>query len=63
MSEKKPILDIKDDIQSIIVSVDKLQQSIDDLRNINKEMLYKIQQSIDYRETIIVKKTSTGWFY
>lgn len=63
MSEKKPILNIKDDIQSIVISVDKLQQNIDDLRNINKEMLYKIQQLIDYRETIIVKKPYTGWFY
>jgi len=60
----KPIDDIKEDLQSVIFSVNKLELNLQELRQINKDMLYKIQQSIDYSEKVIVKKPITkGWFY
>ena len=54
MSEKKPIFDIKDDIQKVIVSVDKLHKDVNDLRKLNKEMIDIIANRLANKDNIVI---------
>lgn len=60
----KPIEDIKEDLQSVIFSVNKLQLDFKELKEINKEMIIRLDnyfKDIDkYNKPIVDKK---GWFY
>jgi|TARA_R110002153_G_C13035754_1_gene469237 geranylgeranyl pyrophosphate synthase len=63
MSEQKPIFDIKDDIQKVIVSVDKLHKDVNDLRKLNKEMIDIIANRLANKDNIVIPPKSKGWFY
>jgi len=49
---KKPIENIKDDLQSVIFSVEKLHNDINELREINKDILDKLTNHLSKVEEI-----------
>jgi len=53
----KPIDDIKEDIQNIIFSINLLESNINELKQLNKEILDKLN-----KKYIKIEKP-TGWFY
>ena len=59
---KKPINDIKDDLQSVIFSIEKLHNDMNELREINKDILNKLTEYLSF---VNVEKTSkkAGWFF
>lgn len=59
---KKPIENIKEDIASIVKSINKLQEDFHELRKLNNEIKDKIQEYLDYN-VIIEKPKSKSWFY
>lgn len=66
---KKPIDNIKEDLQSVIFSVEKLHNNVNELREINKEILDKFTihlskvEKINNEDYIKVEKSKKGWFY
>tara|TARA_R100000773_G_C4217718_1_gene116197 strand:+ start:1400 stop:1609 length:210 start_codon:yes stop_codon:yes gene_type:complete len=65
---KKPIENIKEDLQSVIFKVELLHKDIIDLKKINKEVIEKIEDyqkvsnEIDKELEEKLKKPK-GWFY
>ena len=68
MENKKPIENIKEDLQSVIFKVELLHKDIIDLKKINKEVIEKIEDyqkvsnEIDKDLEEKLKKPK-GWFY
>ena len=65
---KKPIENIKEDLQSVIFKVELLHKDIIDLKKLNKEVIEKIEDyqkvsnEIDNELEEKLKKPK-GWFY
>jgi hypothetical protein len=59
--EKKPIDNIKEDLQSVIFSVEKLHKDFEELRELNKSIILKLEEKLnkEYPEPIVSK----SWFY
>lgn len=67
-NNKKPIDNIKEDLQSVIFKVEILHQDIIELKKINKEVIDKIEDyqkvSHEIDKELQEKLTkSKGWFY
>lgn len=65
---KKPIDNIKEDIQSVIFSVEKLHNDMNELREINKDILEKLTLHLSKvkeinEEYVKVDNSKKGWFY
>jgi hypothetical protein len=61
IKEKKPIDNIKEDLQSVIFSVEKLHKDFEELRELNKSIILKLEEKLnkEYPEPIVSK----SWFY
>ena len=57
----KPIEDIKDDMQSVVFNVNKLQLDIKELKELNLACIKKLEKYLN--EDIVKKKKNPGWFY
>jgi len=65
---KKPIENIKEDLQSVIFSVEKLHNDINELREINKDILEKLTIHLSKvkeinEEYVKVENSKKGWFF
>jgi hypothetical protein len=65
---KKPIDNIKEDLQSVIFSVEKLHNDMNELRELNKEILDKLTIHLSKvkeinEDYIKVDNSKKGWFY
>lgn len=65
---KKPIENIKEDLQSVIFKVEVIHREIQELRKLNLDCISKIEKH--QQEIIIINKEteeklnkSKGWFY
>tara|TARA_R100001015_G_C4464495_1_gene50255 strand:+ start:194 stop:409 length:216 start_codon:yes stop_codon:yes gene_type:complete len=66
--DKKPIEFIKDDLQSVIFSVEKLHNDMNELREINKDILDKLTIHLSKikeinEDYIKVENSKKGWFF
>jgi len=66
--DKKPIEFIKEDLQSVIFSVEKLHNDINELREINKDILEKLTIHLSKikeinEDYIKVENSKKGWFF
>jgi hypothetical protein len=61
IKEKKPIDNIREDLQSVIFSVEKLHKDFEELRELNKSIILKLEEKLnkEYPEPIVSK----SWFY
>jgi len=65
---KKPIENIKEDLQSVIFSVEKLHNDMNELREINKDILEKLTIHLSKvkeinEEYVKVENSKKGWFF
>lgn len=63
MDNKKPIENIKEDLQSVIFSVEKLHNKVNELKEINKDIMEKITLHLSKVKEIQVENPKKGWFY
>lgn len=66
--DKKPIEFIKEDLQSVIFSVEKLHNDMNELREINKDILEKLTIHLSKikeinEDYIKVENSKKGWFF
>tara|TARA_R110001632_G_scaffold34727_1_gene88089 strand:- start:454 stop:663 length:210 start_codon:yes stop_codon:yes gene_type:complete len=67
-NNKKPIDNIKEDLQSVIFNVEKLHNDMNELRELNKDILEKLTIHLSKvkeikEENIKVDNSKKGWFY
>ena len=67
-NNKKPIDNIKEDLQSVIFNVEKLHNDMNELRELNKDILEKLTIHLSKvkeikEEYIKVDNSKKGWFY
>tara|TARA_R110002096_G_scaffold312585_1_gene506910 strand:+ start:277 stop:465 length:189 start_codon:yes stop_codon:yes gene_type:complete len=60
-NNKKPIDNIKEDISSIVKSINKLQEDFHELRKLNNEIKDKIKEYLEH--DVPEKPKSNSWFY
>tara|TARA_R110002126_G_scaffold146267_1_gene292216 strand:- start:1862 stop:2047 length:186 start_codon:yes stop_codon:yes gene_type:complete len=59
----KPIEDIKDDMQSVVFNVNKLQLDIKELKELNIACIKKLEKYLNEDIVKVKKKKNPGWFY